>query len=288
MIDSIRLHNLPFALIVILSLLTFETAYAKKKSGRELHKLGGFEVNIEEVNDSWNIGKTYRTALSRSKENIFEEQSYMMAPEVKYLKGIPAKGCDAMIVWLYSGGAHCCFTAILCTACGPKETAVILDLSDSKDLNFIDANGDGTKEIAYLDMQFSYYDPDISSLDLSFSTSPAMLRLLVFDQNRWRPDKPGEYKKYYLDLLPKSKNKAAQYLSRRIGKKASATEDEPAASAAMEAAYYALMACEPEENVKELLKKLLPARWQEAKEKVFSDIKQNLHEANPVIQQFVK
>lgn len=260
--------------------------HAKKKGKVKRYGLLNFELSIEESNGGTRIGGAgYQVELTHSGKSLFKEESYGAVPDVKVLSNTPSKDCKGMLAMLFSGGAHCCFTAILATACQRAETAVVLDLQDGGTVEFIDANGDGTKEISFLDMQFGYYDSEVSDLGFPFATSPAMHRLLVFEKNGWRVDKPGEHEEFYSKLMLKSKAATERELAARRWKQGDPTDDEPAAASAMETTYYALMAGEAESGAKELLQNLLPPRWQDAREKIFSDIKEKIKELSPVVGQ---
>ncbi|MGV8075476.1 MAG: hypothetical protein AB2L11_13090 [Syntrophobacteraceae bacterium] len=273
------------ALTIGFCFLTPTNAHTRNKSSSKVYSLGHFRLTFEKTVKLWLRNHIYKVEFSRSGEKLFEAQSCLSVPEVKFMHSVPSKGCRSMLTMLFSGGAHCCFTAILCSVCGPEETAVVLDLLDGSELKLSDVDGDGTKEISFPDMQFGYYDPEIANLDLPFATSPEMYRLLVFDKNRWRPDKPGEFKKHYSELMLRSKSKAEMELSSKGRQHKEPSEDENAAAFAIEAAYYALMAGEEESSSRELLQNLLPSRWQQAREKVLSDIKEKVQELNPIIEQ---
>ena len=89
---------------------------------------------------------------------------------------------------------------------------VSLDMVDLAHTNgkvkFTDADGAQGKVIKVHDWQFAYYGPEDSQIQLSFADSPAMTRLLVFDNGHWRPDRIGEFSRFYSRLLRETMHKA--------------------------------------------------------------------------------
>ena len=130
------------------------------------------------------------------------------------------------------------------------------------------------KMIKVHDWQFAYYESEDSQIQLSFADSPAMIRLLVFDNGHWRPDRIGEFSQFYSRLLRQTMNEA-----RVSGRKG---DTELTASLAIKAAYYSLMSGKPVEKAAEVLSRLFPVKWRPESGKIIQDIHHAASEFNPV------
>jgi hypothetical protein len=122
------------------------------------------------------------------------------APEPEVRDNIPSRSCQSDLLYFFSGGGHCCTTLLLCTACGVNYSAVEIDLADSDDVGFVDSDSNGVSEIRVRDPSFAYSTVS-DSVNLEFVYSPAPARLLVFEDQRWRPDRPGEFRSFYEKAL---------------------------------------------------------------------------------------
>jgi hypothetical protein len=155
---------------------------------------------------------------------------------------------------------------------------ISLDMADLGDTNgkvkFIQAEGAPGKAIQVHDWQFAYYGPEDSQIQLSFVDSPAMTRLLVFDNGHWRVDRVGEFSRFYSRLLHEAVHEARSSAWRR--------EPELTTSLAIKAAYYSLMSGKPIEEAAEVLNQLFPIRWRHEAGKIIHDIYRAVSEFDPV------
>jgi hypothetical protein len=101
-----------------------------------------------------------------------------------------------------------------------------------------------------------------------------MARLLVFDDEHWRPDRIGEFSRFYSSLLNQTLHESG----------ASSKEPDSAASEAIKAAYYSIMSGESSERAVEILNQLLPMQWKAESTKIVSDIRRAVSQFNPVEQ----
>ena len=83
-------------------------------------------------------------------------------------------GLPELVITLYSGGAHCCFTSLIYTQDnGRLENIGVLNQGNYP-ASFRDLNGDGTKETVFYSDSLAYYD-------WSFASSPALGGVLGWD-----------------------------------------------------------------------------------------------------------
>ncbi len=236
------------------------------------NRFGSFHYQVRKVpNDD-----IFKFNLMVDNRSIFTDESYMQVPPLRLLKDTPSSGCQSAITSLYSGGAHCCTTAILLTICGEKEKAFSVDVGHGslEQLQFLDLKKDGSRQISVPDFTFSYYNID-DQRSLSFADSPICRRLLVFDGARWAPDSVGEHPRFYRDLLQKTERGA------RRSKSGSMDEGEAVSSAIIKA-YYALMAGESDQVCQKILATGLPRSWQGVRTQVHQDIKSAVSSFQPV------
>ena len=180
-----------------------------------------------------------------------------------------------LLAYCFSGGAHCCTTLFIATECGPRISLDMVDLghTDGK-VKLTEADGVPGKMIKVHDWQFAYYGPEDSQIQLSFVDSPAMTRLLVFDNGHWRADRVGEFSRFYSRLLREAIHEARSSARRR--------DPELTTSLAMKAAYYSLMSGKPIEKAAEVLNRLFPTKWRPEAEKIIQDVHRAVSEFNPV------
>ncbi len=212
----------------------------------------------------------------KGNRQIFSDESYFQIPQLRVFKNVPSPLCQSAITSIYSGGAHCCTTAIILTICGDQETAFSVDLSSSgvEHLQLLDLNKDGNRQIAISDFSFAYYSAT-DNHSLSFASSPITRRLLVFDGKRWKPDSMGMFPQFYSVLLQKTDN------DRKKLKGGFGYEEELVAFAMMRT-FYSIMAGRAENECQNILENDLPKSWKPVRNKIYSDIKDAISSYDPV------
>jgi hypothetical protein len=236
------------------------------------NQFGSFHYNYRKKSQE-NI---YDFQLMAGNRQIFADESYLQIPQLRVFKNVPSPSCQSAITSIYSGGAHCCTTAIILTICGAHEKAFSVDLSSSgvEQLQLLDLNKDGNPQISILDFSFAYYSAS-DSLSLSFASSPIPRRLLIFDGTRWKSDSKGMFPQFYATMLQKADN------DMRKLKKGSDYEQEHLAYAIMRT-FYSIMAGKPENDCQNILTNDLPRSWKGVRGKIYSDIKKAITEYDPV------
>lgn len=190
---------------------------------------------------------------------VYEEQSILVDPAARLLQNTPTAGCQTTVAETYTGGAHCCFAAVMAVTCGPANYLYSIFFGNGGGGDGItdDVDGDGAKELALSDQRFVYYNADARH-SLPYSGSMSMTRYAVWTPQGWRVTAPGELQKAYL----KHKNDA---LNEKV-------PDEHKVARAIAVTYYALMSGEDANKARKLLESLLPQDWKAISNKVFSDI----------------
>lgn len=230
------------------------------------YRLGDFELTVLRGGEE----DQYEVSLARSGQILHKGESSYVNPEGITMKDVPFKGCESLLSLSFSGGAHCCFTGILCTVCGGRSTWTLLDLMHQEEVDTVELGENGGTALQLLDFAFAYYSAGVTGPSFSFASSPSMYRLYVYGQKGWEPDRPGGNREYYEKLM---KQKAAEIRA--------AQDDDEAASLAIEATYYSVMAGNGDEASARLLGSLLPASWQRAEHTVFQDILKAVREFDP-------
>lgn len=263
--------------IFVLFMMTVVPLHFSFASDKESCSGGGMkEFSLGElklcINDEPGNGD-YTLRFSTDKELIFKGECAFKTQEPKIVRNTPLPNCSSLLAYCFSGGAHCCTTLFIATECGHKISLDMADMAHSDGrVNFIEADGAPGKVLRIFDWQFAYYAPEDSQIQLSFANSPAMARLLVFDDGHWRPDRIGEFSRFYSRLSLQAIHEAG----------ALTKEPESAASVALKAAYYSIMSGEPSERATEILSQLLPEQWRLESPKVVSDLRRAATEFNPV------
>ncbi len=264
-----------FAVFAI-TIIPLHSALAQDKEhgcgeGTRQFRLG--ELTLCITKSSANGG--YLLKFSKGEEELFAGECFFKAREPVVVPNTPLHNCRMLLAYCFSGGAHCCTTLFIATKCGPN---ISLDMADLEDTNgkvkFIKAEGVPGKAIEVHDWQFAYYGPEDSQIQFSFMDSPAMTRLLVFDNGHWRVDRVGEFSRFYSRLLHEAVHEARSSARRR--------EPEFTTSLAMKAAYYSLMSGKPVEEAAEVLNQLFPTRWRSEAGKIVKDIYRAVSEFDPV------
>ena len=216
----------------------------------------------------------YRLQFSKDGQEVFSSECAFKTHEPKTVRHVPLSNCRTLMAYCFSGGAHCCTTLFIATKCGPGISLDMVDLAHTNgNVKFVDAGGAQGKVIKVHDWQLAYYGAEDSQVQLSFADSPAMTRLLVFDNGHWRPDRIGEFSRFYSRLLRETMHKA-----RNVRK----GNPETTAALAIMAAYYKLMSGKPVENASEVLYRLLPRKWRPESGKIIQDIHRCVYQFNPV------
>lgn len=217
----------------------------------------------------------YEVTLTRSGQSILEEESYLVEPEGTIFEDTPAKGCRTLVTYIYSGGAHCCTTAIVATIQGRSHVFSVLDLAHSSEIEFSDINGDGIREIKIADWQFAYYGTGNQKIGFSFADSPAMERFMVFEDSGWRPDRQGQFQAFYEKLSTQHRSEAES----KAGKPGRTNEF--VAANAIQSAYSAVMAGKGDKAAEQLLQRLLPSSWKPELKQIAADVVRAAKEFNP-------
>ncbi len=264
-----------FALFAI-TIIPLHCALAEEKEhgcgeGTRQFRLGELTLCITEP--SANGG--YLLKFSKGGEELFAGECTFKTHAPVTVANTPLPNCLMLLAYCFSGGAHCCTTLFIATKCGLRTSLDMVDLghSDGK-VKFTQPEGVPGKVISVHDWQFAYYGPEDSQIQLSFVDSPAMTRLLVFDNGHWRADRVGEFSRFYSRLLHEAVHEARSSARRR--------EPEFATSLAMKAAYYCLMSGKPIEEGAEVLNRLFPTRWKSEAGKIIQDIYRAVSEFDPV------
>jgi hypothetical protein len=268
--------TLAIFVLLMMTIVPLHCSFASDKErcsggGMKEFRLGELKLCINDESEDGN----YLLRFSVDKEVIFTGECAFKTQEPKIVQNAPLPNCSSLLAYCFSGGAHCCTTLFIATECGHKISLDAADLAHSDGrVNFIEADGAPRKVLRIFDWQFAYYAPEDSQIQLSFASSPAMARLLVFDDGHWRPDKIGEFSRFYSHLSRQAMHEAGAGDSRK--------EPESAASVAIKAAYYSIMSGEPSERTTEVLNQLLPMQWRPESPKVVGDIRRAASEFNPV------
>ena len=234
-------------------------------------KLGDLQLSVTRT--SGNSG--YLLGFSKCGEELFDCECAFKTHEPKTVAHTPFDNCRTLLAYCFSGGAHCCTTLFIATECDSAGSLDMADLGHSAaEAQFIKAAGAPGKVMKVHDWQFAYYELENSEIALPFVCSPAMTRLLVFDNGHWRVDRVGEFSRFYSRLLRKIENRARISVRRR--------RTELTASLAIEAAYYDLMSGRPVEDAARVLNRFFPDKWKSDAGKVIQDVSRAASEFNPV------
>jgi hypothetical protein len=265
-----------FALFAI-SIIPLHSALAKDKEhgcgqGTRQFRLGELTLCITESS----ANGAYLLKFSKGEEELFAGECFFKTHEPVAVPNIPLPDCSILLAYCYSGGAHCCTTLFIATKCGPGISLDMVDLGDTNGkVKFTQAEGGPGKAIQVYDWQFAYYGPEDSRIQFSFADSPAMTRLLVFDNGHWRVDRVGEFSRFYSRLLHEAVHEARSSARRR-------EPELTTSSLAMKAAYYSLMSGKPIEEAAEVLNRFFPIRWRPEAGKILQDICRAVSEFDPV------
>jgi hypothetical protein len=245
----------------------------ERHSGRGMKefKLGELKLSVSEESEDGH----YLMRFSKGKEVIYSGECAFKTQEPKTVANTPLPDCSTLVAYCFSGGAHCCTTLYIATQCGKAISLDMVDMAHSDmRVKFVEGDETPQKALKIFDWQFAYYAPEDSQIQLSFASSPAMTRLLVFDNGHWRPDRLGEFSGFYSRLFRQTVHEA--------GIRARKYEPESVAATAFKAAYYSIMSGESSEQAAEVLNRLLPAQWKPESHSIVKDINRAALEFNPV------
>ena len=242
-----------------------------RREGTKQFKLGELKLCITKSSANGD----YFLKFSKGEEDLFAGECAFKTHEPVTVPNTPLPDCRMLLAYCFSGGAHCCTTLFIATECGPGTSLDMVDLGDTdRKVKLTQADGVPGKVIRVYDWQFAYYGPEDSQIQLSFVNSPAMIRLLVFDNGHWRVDRVGEFSRFYSRLIREAVYEARGSAQRR--------EPELTTSLAMKAAYYSLMSGKPIGEAVEVLNQLFPTRWRPEAGKIIQDIYRAAFEFDPV------
>jgi hypothetical protein len=239
-------------------------------TGKKKYRLDDIVVSQTQTPD-----REYVVRVLRGRRQIFFQQCAFRVHDPQIFNQVPVPGARSLVAYCYSGGAHCCMTLILATGFNAHKTVCSVDLAHSSSCaRFVDAAEDGAMELKVTDWQFAYYGINDSSLQFSFVDSPSMTRLLVYDGDKWRVDRIGEFGRFYSRLFRQASREAE--VAARSG------YPEQVAGRAIRAAYYCFMSGSSAERAAASLDRLLPALWKPETAKIVDDITRAASEFNPV------
>jgi len=236
--------------------------------------LEDYELSFRKADDEGG----YWAELKRAGRVLVEVEpgACFMSDPVGVVADKPARGCASLVGYCFSGGAHCCTTGILLTVCPSRRDVKTLSLAHSGAFQWEDADGDGIDELVVPDWSFAYYavnPDDPADLFLPFAFSPAFRRLLVWDEEGWRVDRPGEFAGIYGALRKEAVEEAQRASAQR--------DPEGSVGPALSAAYYAFMGGRGEDAVREILKKYLPPDWREFSGSIRKDLRSSVEGFDP-------
>jgi len=260
-----------FTVIVIPLSCVFAGNIVNGRNETRQYNLGEIMLSVTDASADGD----YLLKFFKGKKELITGDCAFRTHEPRTLKSTPLPGCRSLLAYCFSGGAHCCTTLFIATECGSSVSLDMADLGHSdKEVEFTQTKGPPGKVMKVHDWQFAYYGPEESDIQLSFVDSPAMTRLLVYDNGRWRVDRVGEFSEFYTNL-DREAVKTAQSGQRRRGPGLTA-------SIAIKAAYYEIMRGKPVEDAEEILNRLFPAEWRPKAGMVIQDINRAVYEFNPL------
>ncbi|THB70622.1 MAG: hypothetical protein D6E12_02595 [Desulfovibrio sp.] len=248
-------RTLTFLILLAALLVPFETrsVCAQEQNNEppqevETREFEGFILAVATVAE-----REYEVKLSYQGNTLVDEESWIVDPmgSVEILEDFPRQGCRTMNFSIFSGGAHCCTIMYMITLDGENTHVTEVHLENSS-MELIDIDGDGQWEANVIDWSFAYYFLD-EDHNLCYACSPGFARYLVYTDQGWRANAPGEFPQIYMDTI------ATQY-------------NEHDAAHAIRLAYYTLMAGGGQDKARNTLEELLPPEWQDVVDTLFADI----------------
>lgn len=281
----------PLTAIVLFLFISFSINESAFPSGQPDHSKIAQSQKLKNVDVKQDTFGSYKIiSKKRPGEDIFDfqiikgnrklfsdENYYKSMLPLRGLKDMPSPNCQSAITSFYSGGAHCCTTAILFTNCSGKENIFLIDLSHGsmEQVEYLDLKKDGTRQILVKDFSLAYYNP-AKNLSLSYATSPFFTRLLTFDGTKLKSDKPHQFSEFYSDLLEESDRELRKWKNR------SDNDEEAIIFYTITKTYYSIMAGMNQQQSENILESNLPGEWKNIRKKIFNDIKKAVTSFNPV------
>jgi len=190
-------------------------------------------------------------------------RSLSASPEVQ---DFPLPGCESVTVEMFTGGANCCFGYYLLTSCPDGSSAAYIEPRNGG----LDNAQHALRAYPLDDPTFFYYEPksqkSVNKLSLSRVESPRITRFLVFENNAWRADKPGELPAAYTSLLAQTRK----------------DKDVNRTAKAISMTYYTLMIGGNDAAAARVLKRSLPGTYAPLASVILADIKAAVAEFDPV------
>lgn len=208
---------------------------------------------------------------------VFQEQARSMDPLAsdfsgqavgKVLNNTPARGCRSIVVHSFTGGAHCCSTAILAISCGSRDYLFQLSLGHTDDVSILrEIDDNGNFMLTLFDQRFVYYNAD-ENHGLYHAESPVgIVRYATWNSQGWKIVSAGELKKNYTKLMNQELHTPLQASYHKVGK-------------AIIVTYYALMSGIESSQAKRLLESQLPQDWKSIVNTVFTHIQSSITQFN--------
>ncbi len=245
----------------------------------QTYKLGNYQISVQKAEKKDQIQESHNfiVCVLLDDRKIYTNESYYVAPTVIIKDGVPASGCQTMLINLSTGGNDFPFDFLILTNCN-GNFANKTDSSRTEASFFALSNG--TTKLKVTDGSFDDYRPAASIAlgqqpSLCSASSPAMARLMVFQGQTWRPDQPGEFQDFYKEIMAKSD----------LGKSKSQTDrtdTQSRAAHAIQTAYYSYMSTGSDLEGRGILEHSLPLSWRPYSNKIWSDITKAAISFNPV------
>ncbi len=248
-------RNLKLSL-VLLAILLACPAVAKAEDGNKpgVYELGSFHVYPRSFTS---------LNLSCGRSNIAQsDEGYSAVDYDELRQNFPLPGYQTLKINMFTGGANCCFGYYLLSSSAQASVAAYIAPGD---YNVVWESG----RYVISDPYFMYYAPAFADNKIAFNRvqSPRPLRLLVFEQGKWRMDKPGEFPAFYQEqmaLLPHRQpphNQLAGEILRL---------------------YYALMSGQNEDECRAAFMRAPLAEYQKFHSQLFDEVSKSAKIFNPI------
>lgn len=188
------------------------------------------------------------------------EEAFTKVDYDPIINDFPAAGWQTMKVNMFTGGANCCMGYYLLSQSKDQAAAVYFPPNDQLMVM------EESRQFSISDPFFMYYGLEANNVQVSLSRvdSPRISRLLVFADNKWRIDRPGEFPAFY------------NQLALRIN------EQMPPISRDITLAYCMLMAGNQADTVKARFMQNPPEQYKAIYPLIFKDIEKTVKEFQPV------
>jgi hypothetical protein len=207
---------------------------------------------------------SYKVYLGNKK--VFE------ADNIEVAENFPKQNMATLVMNYYSGGATgCCYDYVLFTINAETHAIIVSDLSTGG--RYAD-DGTGLFEkdgtIRSCMWNFTGYSTgdDKHHISMYPGIASCQPRLLVYENDGWRLDAPGEFKNFYAQRLAK----VEKWFDEPISTKG----DSPAS---LEVAYYSIMSGEPEATTRNRLKDFVSPLLIDG---IYSDVREAIQDVSAV------